>query len=229
MIMVVTFVKKPREPGLAITFHRALAAVKEEPMSGTQIVVLIVIAVIVLAVAAAAVLYGSRRGGKRLQERFGPEYDRTVAEAGSKDAAEKELLERERRHAELTLTPISDESRTRYSAEWERIQATFIDSPVDAVAEADELVTQLVAERGYPTENYEEQLRHLSVEHANTLGHYRDAHEISVASARGEASTEQLRKALVHYRALFGELLGTDPVPPAAPAGPAENTHTSHR
>ncbi|MFI5840197.1 hypothetical protein ACIA8K_10885 [Catenuloplanes sp. NPDC051500] len=198
-------------------------------MSGTQIVVLVIIAVIVLAVAAAAVLYGSRRGGKRLQERFGPEYDRTVAEAGSKEAAEKELLERERRHAELTITPISDESRTRYTTEWERIQATFIDSPVDAVAEADELVTQLVAERGYPTENYEEQLRHLSVEHANTLGHYRDAHEISVASARGEASTEQLRKALVHYRALFGELLGTDPVPPASPASSTENTHTSHR
>lgn len=198
-------------------------------MTGTQIAVLIVVAVIVLAVAAAAVFVGRNRSRRRLQERFGPEYDRTVEESGSREAAEKELLERERRHAELTLTPLSAESRTRYSTEWERVQAMFIDSPVAAVAEADELVTQLIAERGYPAENYEEQLSHLSVEHANTLGHYRDAHAISVASARGEASTEQLRKALVHYRALFGELLEADPVPPAAPAGSTGNTHTSHR
>ncbi len=198
-------------------------------MSGTQIAVLIVVAVIVLAVAGVAVFLGRNRSRRRLQERFGPEYDRTVEESGSREAAEKELLERERRHAELTLTPLSAESRTRYSTEWERVQAMFIDSPVTAVAEADELVTQLIAERGYPTENYEEQLSHLSVEHANTLGHYRDAHEISVASARGEASTEQLRKALVHYRALFGELLEADPVPPVSPASSTENTHTSHR
>ena len=201
-------------------------------MSGTQIAVLIVVAVLVLAVAAVAVYLGRNRSRRRLQQRFGPEYDRTVEESGSREAAEKELLERERRHAELTLTPLAEESRTRYAADWERIQAAFIDSPVAAVAEADELVTRLIAERGYPTENYEQQVAHLSVEHANTLGHYRDAHEISVASARGEASTEQLRKALVHYRALFAELLEADPVPPHTPGsstGSPENTHTSHR
>src|SRR5205823_6744418 len=136
----------------------------------------------------------------------GPEYDRVVAEQDSRHAAERELRARERRHAELDLRPLSEESRTRYATAWEEIQAKFVDAPNDAVGEADRLVTELIAERGYPTENYEDQLAHLSVEHARTLEHYRDAHEINMQNERGEASTEQLRQALVHYRALFSEL-----------------------
>jgi hypothetical protein len=189
-------------------------------MSPTQIVVIVLVIIIVLAVAAALAVVGRRRS---LRQRFGPEYDRAVAEQDSRAGAERELRQRQRRHAELTLTPLSDESRARYAADWEEIQAQFVDSPGEAVNAADELVTRLVAERGYPTEDYEDQLAHLSVEHARTLGHYRDAHEIHLRNVRGEASTEQLRQALVHYRALFADLLGEDPVRHPDPSHP--DTH----
>jgi hypothetical protein len=96
------------------------------------------------------------------------------------------------------------------------VQIQFVDNPTEAVSTADELVTRLIAERGYPTGGYDDQLSNLSVEHANTLQHYRDAHAISERSKGGEASTEDLRQALVHYRALFADLLGTNPVPAAA-------------
>jgi len=178
-------------------------------MSPTQIVVIVLVALVVVTAAAAAWVVGRRRA---LRTRFGPEYDRVVAEQDSRSAAERELRDRERRHAELVLTPLSGESRHRYAVAWEEIQARFVDSPTDAVGAADELVTRLIAERGYPTENYDDQLAHLSVEHARTLTHYRDAHEIHLRNARGEASTEQLRQAVVHYRALFADLLGEEPV-----------------
>ncbi|MDG4828872.1 hypothetical protein O7627_06075 [Solwaraspora sp. WMMD1047] len=178
-------------------------------MSPTQLIITVLVIAAVVAIAAFAWVSARR---KALRNRFGPEYDRLVAEQDSRTAAERELRERERRHAELTLTPLTDESRRRYAADWEEIQARFIDSPAEAVGAADELVTRLIAERGYPTEDYSDQLAHLSVEHAQTLTHYRDAHEIHLRNERGEASTEQLRQAVVHYRALFAELLGEDPV-----------------
>src|SRR3954471_20606694 len=173
----------------------------------------VIILIIVILVVIAAIIFGiqaSRR--KKLQNTFGPEYDRVVADTGSRSDAEKELRERARPHAELELKSLSPESQARYSAAWEEVQIQFVDSPEQATAAADDLVTRLIAERGYPTGDYDDQLANLSVEHARTLGHYRDAHEISRRSQRGEASTEDLRQALVHYRALFADLLGTDPV-----------------
>lgn len=183
-------------------------------MSPTQVVVLVIV-VLVLAALAAIVVMASRR--RALRQRFGPEYDRAVAEQDSRGAAERELRERERRHAELELTPLSPESRAKYAAAWEELQVRFVDSPAETVGEADELVSRLIAERGYPTGDFSEQAAHLSVEHARTLGHYRDAHEIRLRNERGEAGTEDLRQALVHYRALFADLLGADPVGTQAP------------
>ncbi|MEV4623722.1 hypothetical protein AB0J74_34070 [Asanoa sp. NPDC049573] len=178
-------------------------------MSPTQIVVLVIVIVVIAAVGIFAWNAMRRRA---LRERFGPEYDRVLEEQESRSSAERELRERERRHAELTLTPLSAESRDRYAQAWEELQVLFVDDPARAVGAADELVTRLVAERGYPTENYDDQLAHLSVDHARTLGNYREAHEIHLANERGEASTEQLRKAVVHYRSLVAELLGDEPV-----------------
>ena len=172
---------------------------------------LVVIIVVVLAVVAAvAAWYVFRR--RALRERFGPEYDRVVSEQDSVRAAERELRERKRRHAELELRELSPEAREEYAAAWQTIQAQFVDEPNAAVGAADELVTRLIAERGYPTEEYDDQIAHLSVDHARTLGNYRDAHEIYLRHERGEATTEQLRQAVVHYRALFADLLGEDPV-----------------
>jgi hypothetical protein len=148
---------------------------------------------------------------RMLRDRFGPEYDRAVAEQDSRFAAERELRERERRHAELGLNPLAPESREHYAREWGQVQAQFLDDPAAAVVAGDELVTRLVAERGYPTENFDDQLSYLSVEHATTLGHYRDAHDIYLRNERHEASTEELRQALVHYRALFADLLDVQP------------------
>ncbi|WP_433608742.1 hypothetical protein ACQP2P_36360 [Dactylosporangium sp. CA-139114] len=182
-------------------------------MTATQVLVTIIVLVVIAALGY-GIWFVTRR--RALQNRFGPEYDRAVAEGDSRLAAERELRERERRHAELEIKELSPQSRARYTSKWEEIQARFLDDPSGAVRDADALVTELVAERGYPTGDYEQHLAHLSVEHARTLGHYRDAHEISQLSQRGEATTEQLRQAVVHYRTLFSELLGTDVTPGAA-------------
>jgi len=183
-------------------------------MTTTQVLITIVVLLVIAAIGY-GIWFVTRR--RALQHRFGPEYDRAVADGDSRVAAERELRERERRHAELELRDLAPEARTRYAAAWEEIQARFLDDPTAAVRDADALVTELIAERGYPAGEYEEQVAHLSVEHARTLGHYRDAHEISLLSDRGEATTEQLRQAVVHYRTLFSELLGTDAPPGAVP------------
>jgi hypothetical protein len=172
---------------------------------------LIIVIVVVLLIIAAVVIARTASKRRSLRNRFGPEYDRVVAEHDNRSAAEQELRERERRHAELELRPISDEARARYATEWEALQTRFVDEPAEAVREGDELVSRLVGERGYPTGDYDEQVAHLSVEHAHTLGHYRDAHDIYLRNERGEATTEQLRQALVHYRALFADILGEQP------------------
>ena len=178
-------------------------------MSAGQVIVLIIVLLVIIA----AILFAVRATRrKKLRNTFGPEYDRVVADTGSRADAEKELRERERRHAELELKELTPESKARYSSAWEETQIQFVDNPEQAVATADDLVTDLIAERGYPTGDYDDQLANLSVEHARTLGHYRDAHAISKRSRNGEASTEDLRQALVHYRALFADLLGENPV-----------------
>src|SRR5690349_1614493 len=148
-------------------------------MTATQVLITVIVLVVIAAIGY-GVWFVTRR--RALQNRFGPEYDRAVAEGDSRLAAERELRERERRHAELELRDLDPEARARYTTGWEEIQARFLDDPNGAVRDADALVTQLIADRGYPTGDYEDHLAHLSVEHARTLGHYRDAHEISELS-----------------------------------------------
>jgi hypothetical protein len=130
-----------------------------------------------------------------------------VADADSPRVVDEELSAREKRHAELPIRALPADARDRYAREWVDVQERFVDVPVEAVGEADRLITAVMAERGYPTEKYEQQLEDLSVEHAYTLDHYRAAHEVSGRAAAGTATTEDLRQAMVHYRALFEELL----------------------
>jgi hypothetical protein len=174
-------------------------------MTSAQIVVGVFVVAILVVVGVVGWLSMRRR---MLRQRFGPEYDRVVADQDSRSSAEHELHERERRHAELDIRPLDSDVRERYAHEWRTLQAQFVADPARAVVSGDALVTRLAAERGYPTEGYEDQLAYLSVEHARTLGHYRDAHDIYLRGQRGEASTEELRQALVHYRELFADLLG---------------------
>ncbi|MEV4683861.1 hypothetical protein [Streptomyces kurssanovii] len=172
--------------------------------TGTLLAIIIPVVVVVAALAA---LGGYTVRRRRLRERFGPEYERTVEDAGSRSAADRELSAREKRHDALDIRPLSSSTRDRYAHDWQKVQGEFVDHPEDAVQEADLLVTSLMRERGYPTDNLTQKLQDLSVEHGRTVEHYRAAHDVNERSRRHTASTEQLRGAMVHYRALFDELL----------------------
>lgn len=177
-------------------------------MSPMEIVVVAVAAVVLIGLAVVGWYLWRHQS---LRRRFGPEYQRLAEQDGAL-AADRELRGRERRHAELELRPLDEPARQRYSAAWTALQSQFVDAPEETIGATHELITQLVAERGYPTGDHAEQLAQLSVDHARTLDHYRAAHEIYLHHQEGGASTEQLRQALVHYRELFADLLGEDPV-----------------
>jgi hypothetical protein len=187
----------------------------------TGIIVAIVVAVIVVAALVIGVLAVMRR--RRLQHRFGPEYGRVVGERDSKLKAESELAERERRVRDLDIQPLTDPARASYSAQWAALQERFVDAPADAVTGCQLLVAAVMTDRGYPTEHQDQVLADLSVEHSGTLDHYRAAEQISASAASGTASTEDLRLAMIHYRALFSDLLGdpadTGPGPAATDPG----------
>ncbi|MEU2546988.1 hypothetical protein ABZ618_16375 [Streptomyces roseolus] len=169
-------------------------------------IVLVVVAVVVVAGVAAGVAVDRRRRS-RLRDRFGPEYERAVEATGSRRAAEQELDARERRFADLELKPVPGEVREQYARRWMRVQEEFVDRPEAAVHEADELVTALMRDRGYPDEGYEQRLRDLSVRHGRTLDQYRAALEVHALSTHDAATTEQLRGAMMDYRTLFDDLL----------------------
>lgn len=179
---------------------------------------IVIVVVIVIIVALGAFAETTRR--RRLKERFGPEYERAVADQNSTLRAEAELTSRQRRVSKLNIRPLDKSARASYSADWMVIQEHFVDSPKTAVAEAYELVTKVMTERGYPTEDDEQVLADLSVEHAQTVGHFRAAQEISRSSAAGQAATEDLRQAFIHYRSLFSDLLGVAGVPQAGMTAP---------
>ena len=168
-------------------------------------VVIILAAVIVVSGAALWVTGRQRRAG--LQTRFGDEYDRTVDAAESRRAAERDLHARESRHDELELRPLSDASRARFQHDWDDVQAHFVDRPEVATTEADRLITQLMQERGYPVDDFESKSDLVSVDHPDVVENYRTANAISHRNVEGQATTEDLRQAIVAYRSLFEELL----------------------
>ena len=173
-------------------------------MSAGAIVAIIVAIVVVLLVI--GVLTMARR--RKLQQRFGPEYDRVAGQMHSRRKADAELAERERRVRSLDIHPLDETARVKYAGEWTAIQERFVDQPEEAVAQAGILVTAVMKDRGYPTEGHDQILADLSVEHASTLDHYRQAHKVSLQAEGGTVSTEDLRQAMLHYRALFADLLG---------------------
>jgi hypothetical protein len=171
------------------------------------IVLAVVAAIVVLAIVWSALRAKRTRA---LQDTFGREYDRTVDQAGNRRAAERDLSERQRQHDELDIRPLTPASRERYLRRWQSTQARFVDDPKGAVAEADSLVQEVMQERGYPTKDFERRVADISVAHPNLVEKYRTADGIARASERGEASTEDMRHSVRHYRALFAELLETD-------------------
>jgi hypothetical protein len=181
----------------------------------TGTIIIIIVAIIVVVAIAAGVVYDQRR--RRLRQRFGPEYDRLVEETGSKTKAEAELASRQRRVADLDIRPLDPAARARYQENWTAIQEQFVDSPQEAAMSAQRLVMTVMRERGYPTEGGDQVLADLSVDHADVLDHYRAAYDINQRAADNAASTEDLRQAMIHYRALFQDLLGETSATSQAP------------
>jgi hypothetical protein len=144
---------------------------------------------------------------KQLHEQFGSEYDRVAADAPTKRDAESELRERQRRREQFDIRPLSDEQRDRFRARWLAIQAEFVDDPSRSVSKADSLIQTVMRERGYPVDDFDTRAADLSVDHPDVVENYRAGHGIAVAHERGKAGTEELRKAVQHYRALFEELV----------------------
>jgi hypothetical protein len=205
-------------------------------MSPTQtLITVLIIVVVLIALAVVGSIIFRRR---RLQARFGPEYERVVAEHEGRLAGERELRGRERRHDALELRALDGAARRRFAERWQQVQAQFVDDPAQAVTAGDKLFGEIVAARGYPAEG-DERLEALSVEHSRPLGHYRQAHQIFLRSRDGRASTEDLRQALVHYREIITDILGSEsleqvgspsrPTPPPTEATPAHQSKEDTR
>ena len=175
-------------------------------VSTTQII--IAIAVVVVVVAGIAIwLFLRKRRTERLRAKFGgPEYARAVNEGGGRRQAEAGLDKRADRVESFHIRPLGPEDRVRFVESWRRVQARFVDSPGGAVTEADQLLGDVMSTRGYPVSDFEQRAADISVDHPSVLANYRSAHEIALRQTRGQASTEELRQAMIHYRTLFDEL-----------------------
>ena len=175
------------------------------------IVIAVVAFLVGLGVASAISTEARRRRSRRLREQFGPEYERAVRDYhGDRERAEYELRSREQRVRRLQIRGLAPEDRARYAEDWRAVQARFVDDPSAAVTDADHLVGRVMEDRGYPVGDFEQQASLISVDRPRVVENYRAAHEIAIRNERGEASTEDLRNAMIYYRALFQDLVGPD-------------------
>jgi hypothetical protein len=166
------------------------------------------VAIVVVLLAAAAVIYVlQRQRSRQLRTHFGPEYDHALEGFGERRAAERALRDRARRVDKLELRPLPALRRDELWSRWERVQAQFVDDPAAAVREAHALLTTVMHDEGYPTGRFDDEVELLSVHHPTAVQHYREAHRLADERARGRTATEELRLAMIHYRALFEDLL----------------------
>jgi hypothetical protein len=180
-----------------------------------------VLIAVVIAVIAWSYAQTKRRRSQRLQKRFGPEYARMVNELGDRTKAEAELAAREKRVEHFNITPLGAADAARFAQAWNELQLRFVDDPKGAVARADRMVHEVMTKRGYPMGDFERRAADISVDYPGVVANYRAARAVALRDERGEASTEELRKAVVHYRALFQELLAVSPsAPPLTSVAP---------
>jgi len=177
---------------------------------------ILVVAAVVVVVALVAWAATRKRRTTQLVSHFGPEYDRTVEQLGSKAKAEADLAARAKHRAKLTIRPLSPADHDRFADAWHRTQEGFVDDPTGSVARADALVAEVMGLRGYPMGEFEQQAADISVDYPALVENYRAAHRLALDSARGDIGTEDLRQAMVRYRALFAELLEARELEPAA-------------
>ncbi len=181
-------------------------------LSTTELALIIglIIGLVVIVVAGiTAWLFLRKRRSERLRTQFGgSEYDRAVKEDGSRRHAEAGLKERTARVERLNIRPLAPGDRARFVESWRRVEARFVDGPGGAVTEADQLLGDVMSTRGYPVGDFEQRAADISVDHPLVLENYRTAHEIALRQTKGQANTEDLRQAMIHYRTLFEELVG---------------------
>ena len=192
------------------------------PDTATQI--LVGLAIMILALVA-ILLWSRSRRSDRLKSRFGPEYERALHEAGDEGKAESVLADRQKRVSRYSIKPLPEPMRDHFVETWRTVQAQFVDDPYYAVTRADDLVGEVMSARGYPVRDFDQRAADLSVDHPVVVQNYRSGHEIAMRHSRGEASTEDLRTAMIHYRALFDDLVSE----PAAPKTDAHQTERSTR
>lgn len=177
-------------------------------MDTTTIIIAVVTAVIVFVVGGFLGVYFSRRQRtKRLQKKFGPEYERMVDQKGDRGEAEDELEARLEHVESLDIQPLSEERKEWYVDQWQSTQAEFVDQPLEAIQKADHLITEIMNEKGYPVEDFERRAADISVDYPELVGNYRGMRDIVTKSQHEDISTEELRQAMIHCRALFEELL----------------------
>jgi hypothetical protein len=167
------------------------------------------VAIVVAAVIVAVSLVNSRRKTARLKGHYGREYERLVCETGGQKAAENELTARERKRDKLDIVPLTPSALADFTTRWHQVQVAFVDDPTAAVGAADRLVIELMRQRGYPIEDFDQRAADISVDHPQIVENYRAAHGIRLSERRGDVGTDQLRQAFVHYRALFEKVLDT--------------------
>ncbi|HEX3423389.1 MAG TPA: hypothetical protein VHS33_08330 [Sphingomicrobium sp.] len=189
-------------------------------MNQTVWIVAAVIIVVLLIVA--AIFWSRRRRSEHLRDRFGPEYDRAVDAKGDRAKAEAELAQREKRVEKLNIRPLEPAERREFVSRWNDVQARFVDDPPRAVAFADALLGEVMKARGYPVSDFDQRAGDISVDHPIVVEHYRKAHDIAQRQERGDASTEDLRQAMIDYRALFDNLVGAE-APKAREPEPAQH------
>lgn len=179
--------------------------------NGTLIMIGLIVVVVILAIAVFALF--QKRQSVQLRGRFGSEYDRTLRESGSRARAEADLKQREKRVERLSIRPLSSEDATRFRDSWTKVQARFVDDPKVAITEADSLLGEVMVKRGYPLGDFEQRAADISVEHPRVVENYRAGHDIALRHAKGQATTEDLRQAMIHYRTLFTDLVGETETP----------------
>ncbi len=186
-------------------------------MTTTTAICIVVIAAVLVAVAGAVAASRQSRARKEaLRRRFGPEYDRAIEQYGGAARAERHLAARAKRVDRLRLRDLDEINRARFAMTWNGIQARFVDDPSRAVREANELIKDVMLVIGYPADEFDQRTADLSVDHPNVVQHYRAAHALAKSNLEKKLDTEELRQAIVHYRALFSELIDRTPVPPMA-------------
>lgn len=170
-------------------------------------VVILVIAIAVVAVSVAGFFYSRRRRSRLLREHFGPEYDRVLGQEKSVSRTENVLEFREQAREAFPIRALSRSEQVEFANQWNAVQSRFVDEPQQAVRQADGLLTEVMKARGYPVANFEQRAELISVDHPKLVQNYRAAHEIVHRQGQGQLTTEDLRKAVIHYRSLFDELL----------------------